>query len=30
MIEVIDKNAECTNCIHSEMNGFELVCTEFQ
>lgn len=30
MTEIINENVECTNCIYSKMNGFELICTEFQ
>ena len=30
MVKSINKPVECTNCIHSKMNGFELICTEFQ
>ncbi len=30
MIKVINEPVKCANCIYSKMNGFELICTEFQ
>ncbi len=30
MIKISNEFVKCTDCIKSKMNGFELICTEFQ
>lgn len=30
MIKVINETVKCTECTKSKMNGFDLICTEFQ
>lgn len=30
MIKTLNEFVKCTDCAKSKMNGFELICTEFQ